>query len=58
MKIFGAFVWRLVRVAVSLGMSFGLAQITGNDKLIWAAPIITAAAKAARDKWGLQNIPF
>jgi len=58
MKILGAFIWRLIRVAASLGISFGLAQITGNDKLIWAAPIISAAAKAARDKWNLNNIPF
>lgn len=58
MNIFSGAIWRLIRVAASLGIAALAAWLTKNPKWIWLAPIISAVAKALREKYGLNNIPL
>ena len=58
MNLFSGLVWRLIRTAAGLGLASAVAWVTKDPKWIWLAPIITAIAKAARDKFNLQNIPL
>jgi len=58
MKLLGGFAWRLIRVAASLGIAAATAAVADNSALLWLAPVISAAAKALREKFGLTNIPL
>jgi len=53
-----SFLWRLARTAASIGLSTMAAWATGNKNLIWLAPVISAIAKALRDKFGLTLLPL
>lgn len=58
MKILKAFLWRLTRTAVAIGLASAAAWAAKDPKLIWLAPIISAAGKALRDKFGIVNLPI
>lgn len=57
MDIFKSAVWRLLRVAASIGIAMGLAAASHQPQLIWLAPVISAISKALRDKGILKDIP-
>ena len=58
MNIINSLIWRAVRTAASVGIATAVMAVTNNPKWIWLAPLITAAGKALRDKFGLKNIPL
>lgn len=58
MKILQSFLWRAARTAVALGLASAAAALTKDPRWIWLAPILAAAGKALRDKFGLVNIPL
>jgi uncharacterized membrane protein YccC len=58
MKFLFAFIWRAARTATALGLASAVAWVANDPRWVWLAPIISAVAKAVRDKYGLQNIPL
>jgi hypothetical protein len=57
-KLILSFAWRLVRAAAGLGLAQLIATLSNNPQLLWLAPIITALAKALREKFNLTNLPL
>ena len=51
-------VWRLIRTASGLGIASAVAWASNDPRWIWLAPVITAVAKALRERFGLTNIPL
>jgi len=58
MNILQGFLWRLARTAAAVGLAGAAAWAANDPRLIWLAPIITAAGKALRDIFGIKNIPI
>lgn len=50
--------WRLIRTAAGLGVASAVAYAAHDPRWIWIAPVVTAVAKALRDKFNLTNIPL
>jgi len=58
MNILQGFLWRLARTAAAIGLASAAAWATNDPRWVWLAPIIAAAGKAARDIFGMKNIPL
>ena len=52
------FLWRLLRTALSLGISTAVAYTTNDIKYIALTPVITATAKLMRDYFNIKNLPL
>mgnify|MGYP000592537542 CR=1 FL=1 len=49
---------RLVRTVIGLAISGAIAKHQNDANFMMIAPAINAAAKYARDKWGLKWLPM
>lgn len=58
MNIFSGAIWRLVRVAASIGLASAAAWAAHDPRWIWLAPVISAVAKALRENFNLKNLPL
>jgi hypothetical protein len=58
MNIFGSVLWRLVRVAASVGIASAAAWVAHDPRWIWLAPVISAVGKLLREKYSITNIPL
>lgn len=58
MNILSGFIWRLIRVAAAIGLSSAVAYAAHDPRWIWLSPVISAAAKVARENFNLNNFPL
>lgn len=50
--------FRLVRVAASLGLAAGVAYVANDPRYVILAPVISGVAKYIREAFKLDNIPI